>query len=87
MSIKPRDHKTQVVQGMCLKCFHLYLDEKADTFACAEYRELITGCVERCPGYLSVGEGISELVDKMRALGELPPAENKVDATIEAPEF
>ena len=68
---------------MCLKCFYIYLDEKADTFACAKYWTPIDGCVDRCPGYLPVGEGVSELVEKMRALGELPP-EDKGEATIEA---
>ena len=83
MKIKPRDHKRQVVSGMCVGCFHLHLDEKADTFACAEYGELITGRVDSCPRYLPVGEGISELVDKMRVIGELPP-ERGEDVAIEA---
>ena len=83
MEIKSKNHKAQVVSGICVGCFHLHLDEKADTFACAEYGELITGRVDSCPRYLPVGEGISELVDKMRALGDLPP-ENKEDAAIEA---
>jgi len=68
---------------MCLKCFYIYLDEKADTFACAKYRTPIDGCVDRCPGYLPIGEGISELVDKMRALGELPLEKNEEEGTEE----
>ena len=43
----------------------------------------VAGRVDNCPRYLPVSGGIPELVNKMRAIGELPP-ENKEDATIEA---
>ncbi len=63
---------TQVVHGKCLTCFYLTFRKNGELFVCAKYEFEPKGAMESCPGLRPIAEGLAELVERMKAQGELP---------------
>lgn len=65
--------KAQVVKGKCLTCFYLTFRNNGESFICEKYNFEPKGAVDSCPGFRPIAEGLTELISRMKAQGELPP--------------
>jgi len=65
-------YNNPVLDGICLKCFHLIYSVDQKRFECDKYRMILSGKVQRCPGFLPISEGVDQLIAKMKAQGEIP---------------
>ncbi|MGB7292427.1 MAG: hypothetical protein WBD99_09665 [Thermodesulfobacteriota bacterium] len=63
--------KELVLQGLCIKCFYLTFSEDRERLNCDKYKITLEGIVESCGGYISISEGLEELIIRMKANGEL----------------
>jgi hypothetical protein len=64
--------KELVLNGLCLRCFYLTFSDNRERLYCDKYKITLEGIVEKCGGYMSISEGLDELITRMKANGELP---------------
>lgn len=64
--------KELVLKGLCIKCFYLTFSEDRERLYCDKYKITLEGIVESCGGFMSISEGLDELITRMKANGELP---------------